>query len=116
MVLQAIQSRLHDIVYEMASTGEPIPFKGGVESLGDVATTIGDNSKEVHMQLEQTALLHSKPSNDYTYTIKQQLGNVLRRGGIWFVMEACKEYTHLDGQLSHPTLHTIPTPDAATPS
>ena len=58
MVLQAIQSCLHDIVYEIASTAEPIPFKGGVESLGDVATTIGDNSREVHMQLEQTALLH----------------------------------------------------------
>ena len=64
MVLQAIQYCLHDIVYEMASTAEPIPFQGAIESLGDVATAIGDNSKEVHMQLEQTALLHSKPSND----------------------------------------------------
>ena len=66
MVLQAIQSCLHDIVYGMASTVEPIPFKGGVESLGDVATAIGDNSREVHLQLEQMALLHSKPSNDCT--------------------------------------------------
>ena len=66
MVLQGIQSCLHDIVYEMASTVEPIPFQGVVESLGNVATTIGDNSREVHMQLEQTALLHSKPSNDCT--------------------------------------------------
>ena len=71
MVLQAIQSCRHDIVYEMASTAEPILFKGGVESLGDVATTIGDNSREVHMQLEQTALLHGKPSNDCTYTTRQ---------------------------------------------
>ena len=74
MVLQAvfspIQSYLHDIVYDMASTAEPIPFKGVVESLGDVATAIGDNSKEVHMQLEQTALLHGKPSNDCTYTTR----------------------------------------------
>ena len=66
MVLQAIQSCLHNIVYEMASTMEPIPLKGGAESLGDVATAISDNSKEVHMQLEQTALLHGKPSNDCT--------------------------------------------------
>ena len=43
----------------MASTVEPIPFKGGVESLGDIATTIGDNSREVHMQLEQMALLYA---------------------------------------------------------
>ena len=71
MVLQAIQSCLHDIVYEMASTAEPIPFKGAVESLGDVATAIGDNSREVCMQLEQTALLHGKPSNDCTYTTRQ---------------------------------------------
>ena len=55
----------------MASTVEPIPFKGVVESLGDIATTIDDNSKEVHMQLEQMALLHSKPSNDCTYTRRQ---------------------------------------------
>ena len=32
----------------MASTAEPIPFKGAIESLGDVATAIGDNSREVH--------------------------------------------------------------------
>ena len=71
MVLQPIQSCLHDIVYEMASTAEPISFKGAVESFGDVATTIGDNSREVHMQLEQMALLHGKPSNDCTYTTRQ---------------------------------------------
>ena len=71
MVLQAIQPCLHDIVYEMASTVEPIPFKGTVESLGDVAIAISDNSREVHMQLEQTALLHGKPRNDCTYTTRQ---------------------------------------------
>ena len=80
MVLQAIKPCLHDIVYEMASTVEPIPLKDGVEGLGDVAPTIGDNSREVHMQLGQMALLHGKPSNDYTYTTIQKLGNVLRRG------------------------------------
>ena len=65
----------------MASAAKPIPLEGGVESLGDVAPTIGDNSKEVHMQLEQTALFHGKPSNDCKYTTMQQLGNVVRRGG-----------------------------------
>ena len=115
MVLQAIQSCLHDIVYEMASTAEPIPFKGAIESLGDVATAISDNSKEVHVQLEQTALLHGKPSNDYTYTTRQYLGNVVRRV-IWFVTEACRQYTHLDGQLANLALHTILAPDAATPN
>ena len=90
MVLQAIQSCLHDIVYEMASTVEPIPFQGAVECLGDVATAIGDNSREVHMQLEQTALIHDKPSNHCTYTTRQYLGNVVRRGVIWFVTEACR--------------------------
>ena len=90
MILQAIQSCLHNIVYEMASTVEPIPFQGTVESLGDVATTIGDNSREVHMQLEQTVVLRSKPSNDCTYTTRQKLGNVISRGVIWFVTEACK--------------------------
>ena len=41
-----------------------------------VAPTIGDNSREVHMQFEQMALLHGKPSNDYTVhnntTIRQR--------------------------------------------
>ena len=90
MVLQAVKTYLHDIVYEMASTAEPIPLKGGVEGLGGVAPTIGDNSMEVHKKLEQMALLHSKPSNDYTYTATQQVDNVLRSGEIWFVIEACR--------------------------
>ena len=30
--------------------------------------------------------------------------------------EACTQYTHLDGQLANLALHTIPTPNAATPS
>ena len=64
MVLQALQPRVHHIVYEMASTTKPIPLKGGVESLDDVAPAIGDNSSEVHMRFEQMALLHGKPSND----------------------------------------------------
>ena len=100
----------------MVLQAEPIPLKGAVESLCDVATAIGDNSREVHMQLEQTALLHGKPSNDCTYTTRQYLGNVVRRGVIWFVTEACKQYTHLDGQLVNLVLHTILAPDAATPS
>ena len=58
----------------MTSVAKPIPLKGGVESLGDVFPTIGDNSKEVHMQFEQMALLYGKASNDYTYTTIQQLG------------------------------------------
>ena len=74
----------------MASTAEPIPLKGGVERFRDVAPPISDNSKEVHMQLEQMALLHSKPSNDYMYTTTQQLGNVLRSREIRSVIEACK--------------------------
>ena len=115
MVLQALQTRVHHIVYEMASTAKPIPLKGGVESLGDVASTIGDNSKEVHMQFEQTALFHGKRSNDCKYTIMQQLGNVIRRGEIRHVTEACREYVHLDGQLTNLPLNTIPAPDAATP-
>ena len=73
MVLQAIQPRLHNIVYEMASTTKPTPLKGGVESLHDVAPAISDNSREVHMQLEKTALLHNKPSNNCAYIIAQQL-------------------------------------------
>ena len=79
MVLQALQPRVHHIVYEMASTAKPIPLKGGVESLGNVSPAIGDNSREVHMQFEQTALFHGEPSNDYKYTTMQQLGNVVRR-------------------------------------
>ena len=115
MVLQALQPRVHHIVYEMASTAKPIPLKGGVESLGDVAPIIGDNSREVHMQYEQTALFHGKPSNDYKYTTMQQLGNVVRRWEIRHVTEACKEYTHLDGQLANLSLNTISAADAATP-
>ena len=72
----------------MAFIVEPIPLKGGVEGLGDFALAIGDNSREVHMQLEQMALLHNKPSNGCTYTTTQHLGNVLRRGEIQFVIEA----------------------------
>ena len=80
MVLQAFQPRVHHIVYEMASTAKPIPLKGNVESLGDVAPTIGDNGREVHMQFEQTALFHGKPSTDCKYTTMEQLGKVVRRG------------------------------------
>ena len=115
MVLQALQPRIHHIVYEMASTAKPIPLKGGVGSLGDVAPAIGDNSREVHMQFEQMALLHGKPSNDCKYTTMQQLGNIVRRGEIRHVTKACKEYVHLDGQLANPPPNTILAPDAATP-
>ena len=115
MVLQALQPRVHHIVYEMAFAEKPIPLKGGVESLGDVAPTIGDNSREAHMQFEQTALVHGKPSNDCKYTTMQQLGNVVRRGEIWHVTEVDREYTHLDGQLANLPPNTIPAPDAATP-
>ena len=90
MVPQAIQPCLHDIGHEMASKVEPIPLKGGVEGLCDVGSAISDNGREVHMQLEQTALLHGKPSNDGAYTTTQQLGNVLRIGEIRSVTEACK--------------------------
>ena len=115
MVLQALQPRVHHIVYEMASTAKPILLKGGVESLGNVAPTIGDNNREVHMQFEQTALFHGKPSNDCKCTTMQQLGNVVRRGEIWHVIEACREYAHLDGQLVNLPPNTIAAPDAATP-
>ena len=80
----------------MAFTVKPIPLKGGVESLGNVVSTISDNCREVHMQIEQIALLHGKPSNDYICTTIQQLGNVLRRGEIRPVTKARREYTHLD--------------------
>ena len=92
------------------------PLKGDVESLGDVAPTIGDNNKEVHMQFEQMALLHGKPSNDCTYTTIQQLGNDVRRGEIRLVIEPCKEYTHLDGQLANLPPHKLLASDDATPS
>ena len=114
MVLQALQPCVHHIVYEMASTAKPIPLKGGVESLHDVAPIISDNSREVHMQFEQTTS-YGKPSNDCKYTTMQQLGNVVRRGEIWHVTEACREYMHLDDQLENLPPNTIPAPDAATP-
>ena len=100
----------------MASTSKLIPLKGGVESLGDVATPIGGNSREVYMQFEQMALLHGKPSNDYMYTTIQQLGEVLRRGEIQLVIEACREYTHIDGQLANLPPHTLLTPDVTAPN
>ena len=115
MVLQGLQPHVHHIVYEMASATKPIPLKGGVESLGDVAPTIVDNSREVHMQFEQTAFFHSKTSNDCKYTTTQYLGNVVRRGEIRYVTEACREYAHLDGQLENLPPNMIPAPDAATP-
>ena len=99
----------------MASTVNPISLKGGVESLGDVAPAIGGNSKEVHMQFKQMALLNGKPSNDCKYATMQQLGNVVRRGEIWHVTEACRQYVHLVGQLANLPPNTIPAPDAATP-
>ena len=95
---------------------KPTPLKGGVESLGDVAPTISDNSREVHMQLKQMALLHGKPSNDCTYTTIQQLGNVVRRGQSRPVIEACTKYTHVDGQLVNLPPHTLLAPDYASPS
>ena len=101
MVLQVLQPCVHNIVYEMASTAKPIPLKGCVESLGAIAPTITDISREIHMQFEQTALFYSKPSNDYKYATMHQLGNVVRRGETWHVTEACREYAHLDGQLAN---------------
>ena len=94
----------------------PIPLKGGVESLGDVAPTIGDNSREVHMQFEQMALLHGKRSIDSTYTTIQQLGNVLMRGEIRLATEACRQYTHLGGQLANLPPHRLLPTDVTTPS
>ena len=73
-------------------------------------------AKEVHMQFETTALLHGKPSNDYTYTTIQQLGNVLKRGEFWPMMEACKEYMRLGGQLANLPPHMLLAPDVAAPS
>ena len=93
-----------------------IPLKGGVESLGDIATAISDNSREVHMQFEQTALFHSKPSNDCKYTTMQELGNVVRRGEIQHVTEACREYTQVDDQLANHPLHMLLAFNVATPS
>ena len=115
MVREALQPRVHHIVYEMASTAKPIPLKGGVENLGHIAPAISGNSKEVHMQFEQTALFYGKPSNDYKYTTMQELGNVVRRGEIRHVTEPCREHAHLDGQLANLPPNTIPAPDAATP-
>ena len=115
MGFPALEPRVDHIVYEMASTAKPIPLKGGGESLGDVAPAIGDNSRDVHMQFEQTTLFHSKPSNDCKYTTMEQLGNVVRREKIRHVIEACREYTHLDGQLANLPPNTILAPYAATP-
>ena len=67
------------------------------------------------MQFEQMALFHGKPSNNGKYTTMQQLGNVIRRGEIRHVIEACREYAHLDGQLANLPPNMIPAPDAATP-
>ena len=103
-------------MYEMAPIAESIPLTGAVEGLCDIAPTISDNSKEVHRQLEQTALLHGKPSNDCSYKAKQQLGNVLRSREIRLVVEACRSYTHFDGQLLHLAPYSIPASDAATPN
>ena len=68
MAPQAIQPRLDDIVYEIAATTKPIPLKGGVESLGNIAPTIGGDCKEAHMQTKQLALFQCKSSNNYPYT------------------------------------------------
>ena len=86
----------------MAATIKPIPLKGGVESLGNIASAIGDDCKEVHMQIEQIALLQCKSINIYPYTPMQQLGKTLRRDGSRHVIgEVCREYTQLGDQLPH---------------
>ena len=62
------------------------------------------------MQFSQMALLHGKPSNDCTYTTIQQLNNVIRRGEIQPVIEACREDTHLDGQFTNlPPVYALST-------
>ena len=68
------------------------------------------------MQFEQMALLHGKPSDDCTYTMIEQLGNIVRRGEIRPMTKASREYTHLDGQLVNLPQHTLLAPDDATPS
>ena len=71
MTPPAINPRLDDIMYEIAAIAKPIPLKGGVETLGNVSPTIGDNWKEVHMEAKQPALLQCKSSNSFPYTIIQ---------------------------------------------
>ena len=48
----AIDSHLHDIMYEMVAIAKPIPLKGGVERLSNIGPTIGDKCWGVHMQIE----------------------------------------------------------------
>ena len=71
MVLEAIQPHLDDIVYEMASTAEPIPLKGVVEGFCDVAPAISNNSKEVHND-------YGTVCNDYAYTTKTTIIKCLK--------------------------------------
>ena len=69
MVLQGIQPRLNDIVYDMAATKKPFPLKGDVESFGNHAPVVDDDCREVHiqnqttckapMQVEQPLFLHN---------------------------------------------------------
>ena len=72
MVPQASQPHLHNIVYKMAATTQPITLKGGVERLGSIAPTIDDDCKEVHMQTKQLALLQQLPVHNNS-TISQNL-------------------------------------------
>ena len=116
MVPQAIQPHLDDIVYEMAAIVKPIPLKGVVESLGNIAPAVGDNCKEVHVETKQLALLRCRLSNTCPNTIMQQLGNILRRDKSRHTIEACRECTHLHGQLPHPTPYRILTPATVAPN
>ena len=109
MIPQAIQPRLDDIVYEMAAIAKLIPLKGGIESLSNINPAIGDDCKEVHMQIEQIALLQCKSSNSYPYRTIQQLGKILRRDrSRGAIEEECRGYTHLGGQLPHLAHDRIP--------
>ena len=51
---------LQDIMYQMVAIVKPILFEGGVESIGDIASTISDDCREFCTQAKQLVLLQCK--------------------------------------------------------
>ena len=97
----------------MAAIAMPILLKIVFESLGNVAPTSGHDCKEVHMQTEQMALLQCISSNDYSHTNNKTIRQHSEKRGISAMIEACREYMHLGGQLPHSKLDRIQAPTAA---
>ena len=104
----------------------PIPFKDGVKSLGNIIPMIGDDYGEgPHpnrttsigpMQVEQWLCIEHIKVNQYLcYSHSYSHSHCHSYSLIWALREVHKEYMHHCSQCRHPTLDSVLASTTATP-